>query len=370
MGKKVTRIKIENYKSIRRCDLELRDINILIGPNGGGKSNFISFFEMLNSFVDGNFQTFVKRRGGANNLLYFGRKESKYIYGDIEFQNNRYEFRLLPDDEDNLFFQNEVGYYWNSTKNRWESKLISQNTYESKLPDPKTWPSDWGPWKGIGYYVYNAIKTWKVYHFHDTSRDSPLRRKCLLDDNRFLRPDGSNLPAFLFMLEKRYPDHFKQIESAFRNITPFFDRFTLEPDMTNENYIGLNWRQKESEHLFSAVHLSDGSLRMIALLTLLLQPEELRPTTIIIDKPELGLHPSAIQMIADIIKSVSEKTQIIISTQSPALISYFEPEDIIVTEFIDKETKFQRLERKELEQWLEEYSLGELWEKNIIGGRP
>ncbi len=370
MGRKVDRLIIENFKSIRKCDVELGDINILIGPNGGGKSNFISFFTMLNRFVESKFQNFVKKQGGANNLLYFGRKHSEYIRGDIYFKTNRYEFILEPDVENRLFFSREVAYFKPHDRGSWISKTLGMNEYESKLIDPESQRSDWGPWKGIGFYVYDALRTWRVYHFHDTSENSPLRLPCNVNENKYLHPDASNLPAFLYMLHRTYPDSFSDIENAFRSIAPFFDKFELEPDRDKSEIIRLEWKHIDSDYLFTASHLSDGSLRMLALLTLLLQPEHLLPTTILIDEPELGLHPAAIELLAEVIKSVSKKSQIIISTQSPLLVSHFEPEDIIVVELVEKETVFKRLEKKELEHWLEDYSLGELWQKNIIGGRP
>ncbi len=370
MKRKVDRLVIENFKSIRSCDIELNDINILIGSNGGGKSNFISFFTMLNTFVEGKFQNFVKKQGGANNLLYFGRKYSSFIRGDIYFKNNRYEFILEADIENRLFFNRETTYFKPSDKDTWFSKTLSTNEYESKLTDQKTHKSDWGPWKGTPFYVYHALKTWRVYHFHDTSVNSPMRTPCNVNENKYLHPDASNLPAFLYMLQRAYPDSFSDIENAFRSIAPFFDRFELEPDRSNPEIIRLEWKHVDSDYLFTAVHLSDGSLRMLALLTLLLQPDHLLPTTILIDEPELGLHPAAIELLSEIIKSVSKKSQIIISTQSPSLVSHFEPEDIIVVELVEKETIFKRLDKKKLEHWLEDYSLGELWQKNIIGGRP
>ncbi len=369
MKRIVDKIFIENFKSIKKLELELRNINILVGSNGAGKSNFISFFRMLNSFVEKEFQTYVKKEGGANSLLYFGMKNSQYIKGKVIFQRNFYEFTLLPDIEDNLFFQYEkIGF--KTDKNYWSEEIINNNNSESKLLEKSEKRSIHGWQKSKSYYVFKAMKTWRVYHFHDTSYTSPMRHPSKINDNKFFRYNASNLPSFLYLLQKNFPENFNAIERNFRKIAPFFSRFELQPDRLNPEIIRLEWKHKDSDEYFSAAHLSDGSLRMLCLLVLLLQPDEFLPSTILIDEPELGLHPAAIRLFSELVKITAKKTQIIISTQSPLLISYFKPEDIIVVDIKDKQSVFRRLESKELEVWLEEYTLGELWEKNIIGGRP
>lgn len=366
----VDRIIIENYKSIKSADVELGKVNILIGVNGAGKSNFISFFTMLNAMVEKRLQEFTAKEGGASNLLHFGPKESQYILGKIHFQMNYYEFKLEYTKDDRLYFVYE-NVAFDKGDGDWFIYSInnpfSYSPYESKLEEESKQPGYSGG-KSIAFYVYNSVKTWRVYHFHDTSYNSPLRRACSINDNRFFRQDGSNLPAFLYMLEKRYPKNYKSIEFTFQSHVPAFEGFVLEPDMLNPEMIRLKWKHRGKDVLFSAVHLSDGSLRLLCLLTLFLQPEELMPSTIIVDEPELGLHPAGIYLISELIKSCS--AQVIVSTQSPSLVNYFEPEDVIVVEYKDGESLFKRLERKELQEWLKDYSLGELWEKNIIGGRP
>jgi len=369
MGKrKVDKLVIDNFKSIRHLELELRDINILIGANGVGKSNFIAFFRMLNSFVEKEFQRYVRREGGANNLLYFGRKNSEFIEGKVYFYPNSYEFKLIPDNQDTLFFEYERVGFWTDYE-YWDFDYIGRNTYESNLLEASRKRGKW--WStSKSYYVYNSMKTWRVYHFHDTSNESPMRRACNINDNKFFKYNAANLPAFLYLLQHKYEKNFKQIERNLRKIAPFFDRFVLERDRLNNELIRLEWKHKDSDEYFNASHLSDGTLRMLCLLTLLLQPDEFLPSTILIDEPELGLHPAAIELFSELIKITSKKTQIVMSTQSATLISHFDPEDIIVVDVEDNQSVFRRLDKKELEQWLEEYSLGELWEKNILGGRP
>ncbi len=195
-----------------------------------------------------------------------------------------------------------------------------------------------------------------------------MKQVCAINDNQVLHPNGSNLAAFLFFLKEAHPKNYEDIRTAVQQVAPFFDDFVLRRNPLNKTTIQLEWREKGSDVPFLAHHLSDGSLRFMLLSTLLLQPN--LPETIIIDEPELGLHPFAINFLASLIKSVSKEKQIICSTQSVTLVNQFDPEDLIIVDRKDGQTVFNRLESDQVEKWLADYSLGDLWEKNWIGGRP
>jgi predicted ATPase len=360
----IDRIYIENYKSIRELDIELNPINVLVGANGVGKSNFISFFKLLNVIYKNELQNHVATHGKADSFLHFGRQVSEHLKGEIFFKNsqaiNSYKFELVPNQSSNLIINNEWSGYgtkypiWDYN-NYWgldytSHILVSSNSYRDKD------------------YLQIHFNTFKIYHFHDTSTDSALRTPCLLKDNRRLREDGSNLAAFLYLLQKKHPKKFKLITRTIQSIAPFFKGFLLEPDNLDESMIELVWEEKGSDMYLNAYHLSDGTIRFIALATLLLQPNP--PSTIIIDEPELGLHPFAINKLAGLIKKASVKSQIILSTQSVNLVSNFDPENIITVDRADKQSVFKRLDSQDLKNWLEDYSLGDLWTKNIIGGQP
>ena len=197
-----------------------------------------------------------------------------------------------------------------------------------------------------------------------------MKRTADLYDNRLLRHDGSNLAAFLYLLQRRHPGSFDQIRRTVQMVAPFFDDFELEPQALNPDTILLEWRHKGSDAYFNAASLSDGTLRFIALTTLLLQPPSLRPSVILLDEPELGLHPYAITLLASLVKKAATYGQVIMATQSPTLLDHFNPEEIIVADRVNGEAKFARLDAERLEVWLEDYSLGQLWEKNEIGGTP
>jgi predicted ATPase len=187
-------------------------------------------------------------------------------------------------------------------------------------------------------------------------------------DNRFLRADSGNLAAFLYRLQEKEPDYFRNIEDTVRQIGPFFGGFKLAPSALNEEKIRLEWYERGSDTYFNASALSDGTLRFMCLATLLLQP--MLPSLILIDEPELGLHPAAIQLLAGLLQSAATRTQLIVATQSVTLVNQLLPEHVWVVEREDGQSLFRQLQAADMSSWLEDYGLGELWEKNILGGRP
>lgn len=353
-------LEIEKFKSIKKLELSLKKINILIGPNGAGKSNFIQFFNLLNNIVLQNIQNYVAVNGGADNFLYFGRKHSDTFSGFLSFGRNAYQFDLTATNENNFYFSRELTIYQNPVHGGVSRRDISSANKESNLNKHKDNVTD---------HIIRALTTWGVYHFHDTSSSAKIKQEGEINDNRSLKRDASNLAAFLYLLQEKHNEYFLRIENTLKLIAPFFEKFLLQPLALNEAKIKLEWKHIGSDEYFNANHLSDGTLRMICLITLLLQPN--LPDTIIIDEPELGLHPAAIELITSLIKSVAASNkQVICSTQSVTFLNHFEPDDIIVVNRKNGESEFNRLDKSTLTEWLNEYAIGELWEKNVLGGRP
>lgn len=357
---KLDRIQISGFKSIGSIDLTLNSLNVLIGANGAGKSNFISVFDLLNQIVMRRLQLFVGKAGGADALLHFGRKTTEEIVIHTYFGPNAYEIRLTSTAQDTLIFSKEVAYgnlelFDHPLGSGHKETLLSAATRRLE-------------------HISNAdviledLNSWKVYHFHDTSDNAPVKQTGDIDDNALLRADAANLAAFLYLLQEKHPEHYERIVKTVRLAAPFFDDFVLRPSPLNPGKILLEWREVNSDAYFNVHALSDGTLRFICLATLLLQPQ--LPTTIIIDEPELGLHPYAIVLLASLIRSAATQTQVIVSTQSVSLVNQFAPEDIIVVDREAGQSTFKRLDTTSIENWLEEYGLGELWEKNVLGGRP
>lgn len=360
-------ITVSGFKSIASIDkLKLNAINVLIGPNGSGKSNFIGVFALLHAMREGRLQDYVLRAGGADKILHFGSKVTQAIEIHICFRGevNQYRIVLQATDTDQLYPRSEIAYSWSdlALDPAAESQTLAPRGVEAGISDPHS--------SGPASFVRGHLDSWRLYHFHDTSSTSPMKKTADVHDNRFLRPDGSNLAAFLYYLRLRHETSYSLIRRTVQRVAPFFDDFLLEPLKLNPDKIRLEWRHKGSDAYFDASSLSDGSLRFIALATLFLQPEVYRPSVILVDEPELGLHPSAITMLAALMKQASHHTQVIVSTQSPLLLDNFQPEDVLVADRVDGATQFTRLQSANLATWLENYSLGQLWEKNELGGRP
>ncbi|MHB8853521.1 MAG: AAA family ATPase [Ignavibacteriaceae bacterium] len=362
---KVSQISIRNFKSIRKLDLTLNKINVLIGQNGAGKSNFIQFFNLLNNIVSQNLQNYVTTNGGADNLLYFGRKHSESFSGTLFFGWNHYNFELTATNENKLFFSKEITGYQNTYHGGLSERNLANGNSETNLIENFRKEDH----KGVVHHILGSMVNWRVYHFHDTSSTSKVKQEGDINDNRTLRRDASNLAAYLYLLQEKFNDYYLRIENTIKLIAPFFEKFQLQPLALNKEKIRLEWKHIGSDEYFNANHLSDGTLRMICLITLLLQPN--LPDTIIIDEPELGLHPAAIELLTSLIKSVTANDkQVICSTQSVTFLNHFEPEDIIVVDRNDGESIFKHLDKNSLTEWLNEYAIGELWEKNVLGGRP
>jgi predicted ATPase len=238
------------------------------------------------------------------------------------------------------------------------------------LKDHKDDPGRWGANRGVPSYVFDAISSWVVYHFHDTSLNAAVRRPRALNDNETFRQNAENLAPFLYRIQQTYPTSYSRIRDVVRLAAPFFHDFKLRPMPTSPDMIQLEWQQTGSDYPFRANQLSDGTLRFICTATALLQPSP--PPMILFDEPELGLHPYALTLLGNLFKQAVEPygKQLIISTQSAPPLNEFAPEDIVVVERANAESTFRRLDSTHLSEWLEEYTLGELWLKNILGGRP
>lgn len=359
---RLSRVEIEGFKSIRKAVVPLGPLNIMIGPNGAGKSNFIALFEMLNEMVEGRFEAFVGKRGQADAFLHFGRKVTPEIKIELRSGPNAYRVAWVPTVRDQLMFREEVVELGPSFPAATERSLGSGHR-ETRLIEVLNWKP-----RKVGDQILRSAKSWKVYHFNDTSESASIRTAGGINDNEYLRSDGSNLAAFLLFLRETARPHYDRIRDVVRLVAPFFDDFHLRPMPKDPHKIQLEWRQPGSDYPFLAFQLSDGSLRFICLATLLLQPD--LPSTIILDEPELGLHPYAITVLADLLRGAAAEKQVIVSTQSVTLVNQFEPEDIIVVECIDGASVFRHLDRAAVKRWLGDYGLGDLWEKNVLGGRP
>lgn len=349
-------IEISGYKSIKSERIDLKPINILIGANGSGKSNFISFFDFLNRLYNRNLNDYIALSGGENKILHKGQKITDTISFRVEFENgnNGYSAIIKTGIDgfvftiERLIFKSDIGI--DISKSEREARLKISDNLRAK-------------------HIIKYLNGFRKYHFHDTSDKSPFNTLSHIEnDSYYLYNNGANLAAFIYNINLNNKQVYNRIIKIIQSIAPYFSDFFLIPN--NENYIRLQWKDKFSDNVYGITDLSDGTIRFIALTILFMQPD--LPDTIIIDEPELGLHPSAIAKLTGMIKSVSAKNcQVIIATQSTDLISHFSPESIITVDQINGCSKFKRLNNDELLEWIDDYTIDDLWKRNIITtGQP
>lgn len=358
----LTHLTVRGFKSIRALeDFELKPLNVLIGPAGAGKSNFIDLFRMLRSMVEKRLQMFVALGNRPKTILHDGANTSRQIEVQLTFGRNAYRFVLVPDGERLVFKEEE-------TRTLGEKETVvhslGEGHDESRLEEMAGRKEN-----GFSDHLWEAVAGWRSYHLNDTSGKSGMRGAGEIRDNLELHSDASNLVPFLRNLNEKYPNHYRQIIAMTQHVAPFLEDLIYREG--EEEYVELEWHHAgNSKMTLGPWQLSDGTLRFIGLATVLLQPDYFAPGLMLIDEPELSLHPRAIALVADMLKSASETRQIIVTTQSADLVSEMAPENIVVVNRKDGESLFDRPNKEELRVWLEEdeYTLGDLWKMNTFGG--
>lgn len=363
---KLSQIVIRGFKSIafdKPITLRIGDINILLGANGAGKSNIISFFKMLGFMMSGSFQRYIAMSGTNQFFLYYGSKKTPTLDASISFESDTssdiYRFSLTSAVPDRLIVSSEE-IEWKKNNQSFKKQLVSDFN-ESALIKATDKTSK---------IIRNILSQCKVYQFSDSSVSSPMRQSSTVESAHYLQSEANNIASFLYYLKNNYVESYERIVDYVQSVVPQFHDFYLEPE---RGYLSLKWTDNSAnDYVFTADQFSDGSIRFIALATLLLQPEETMPSVIIIDEPELGLHPYAIEQLTEMIKDASLHSQIIAATQSPTLIDGFDMDDVSIIERNDDNqcTMVHKLNKDEYKKWLDDYSLSELWDKNVIGGRP
>ncbi|MFF3819383.1 AAA family ATPase [Streptomyces bluensis] len=361
MRYKLSEVFIEGFASIRSSTLTLGDVTVLVGANGAGKSNVVGALELLGRMADEQLALEVGLRGGAGAMQYAGTRAEEGIRLRVTAPPYRYEAHLMPAAHDSFVFAAEKGHFHETGHGRPLNESFGQGHRESLLREKEIEQLSRlaGPMRAI-------LAGCRVFHFQDTSSNAPVKKLGFTADNEALRPDAKNLAAFLLRLHDSEPKAYRRIVRAVRTVAPFFRDFLLAEEPGGK--IRLRWLQEGVDAIFPAEALSDGTLRYICLCVLLLQPDP--PALLTLDEPELGLHPYAIVQLADMLRSTATRSQVVIATQSVTLLNQFALDDVVVVEREEGATALHRPKREELREWLEDYSLGELWEKNVLGGRP
>lgn len=369
---KLREIYLKGFKSIDGTTgqtIPFGDITVLLGANGSGKSNLVSFFSMLNFMMTGALNQYVSKQG-ISRLLFYGPKQTESISFELRFEDatavDIYSTRLSYGLPDRLFINGEKITFHRKDRTQPQEYFLKSIEGESGLVKDERQTSK---------VVYSLLSGIRTYQFHDTSDTAKIKDRGYVDDVKYLRHDAGNLAAFLKMLKEssKYTKYYERIVRHIQRVMPQFGDFDLESLPNAKDYVRLNWKDSSgSDYLFDPDQISDGSLRFTALATLLLQPPDLLPKFIVLDEPELGLHPAALAELAGMVKIAAQKTQVLLATQSTRLVDEFSPEELIIAERDEQRhcTVFKKLDAEQLRDWLDRYSLSELWEKNVLGGQP
>ncbi len=374
-GTTIESVHIRGFRSLANVEVtNIPNAAVFIGANGSGKSNFIRFFEMLSWMLGPRrLAEFVKIQGGADDQLFGGNRVTSYIAAEIRMRTekgrNDYRLKLSYGRDDSLFFKEEC-FRFNGNDHKGEAPWypLESTHKEANIVEASqaVEPQDFNP--TTARVIVNLLRKCSVYQFHDTSDNSNFNKSWDVTDNNYLRSHGGNLAAILHRLEREDIKRFERINKQISRILPVFDRFDIE-----ESYgkVMLRWKAKGTDKTFGAHLTSDGSLRFFALATLLNLPYGMLPDVLLLDEPELGLHPAAVSLVGGMIKSLAVDRQIIVATQSPLFVDSFDLEEIFVLELQDGQTKFRKLKPDDYQSWLDDsFTPGELWQKNLLGGRP
>ena len=366
------RLTVRGFKSIRSLEeFEVRGVNVLIGANGAGKSNLLDVFRSVSELANGGWQVHVQQEGGADAMLYGGRRKTRRLEIALSFDRGHchYSFSAEPAGDGLV-----LGREWLSPGAAEAAEPVTARRLLSGRPsgwsaeDVRDDARDLAIYQ-LSAYALSGIRDWRVHHFGDTSRVSGMRCPQDVRDNLRLKADGSNLAPFLRFLRERHPRRLQDIVETVRIAAPFFGDFVYRKDV--EQRVELEWYHRDDRNTpLGPGQISDGLLRFVCVATVLLQPPELQPDPIMIDEPELGLHPSALTLLAEMVRGASQARRVILSTQSADLVSEFDPEDVVVVNRRNGESAFERLDSDQLTDWLENYTVGDLWKANVVGGGP
>jgi predicted ATPase len=422
-------IKIDGFRSFKKVELDLSPLSVLIGPNNGGKSNFLDLMSLMAEAGQGHLSDGIASRGGFRSVAFgfswsedilvefrFRAKRSMYglafppLYGELgsdvrfklglNFQPMAPVVTLEEITEEPTPQQPQPIQVMKRSKDGCVFRPVDQDTgwgtQETKPPESegherKTVPlsilaralgakrleseSELAIFQVKDLYRYptpytllKEFQEWTLYRDINVGPEAPVRLPALLRPTTRLSEDGANLSPVLHTIKERHRDSWEEILELLRTAYPGFRDITI-PGEGGDGKVVLRWYEEPyAKDGVSVNLLSDGTLKFLCLIAILMTPAP--PPLICIDEPELGLHPDWIKLVAEMMQSAAARTQLIVATHSPQIVAKLDPEQVIVTEKENGETHLRRLESRDLEKWLKEFNLSDLWLAGHFGGRP
>ena len=369
---RIESVSIRGFRSLADFSIsEMPNASVLIGANGSGKSNFIRFFEMVSWMLRyRGLAEFIERQGGADDQLFGGNRTTPRMEAEISLRTdkgrNDYGFALSYAHPDRFFLGDERFRFSRAGRSA-EAPWVELESSHRQAAIVHARHSRLDVNATTASVIVGLLKDCSPFQFHDTSDDSNFKKRWDVEDNNHLHSHSGNLAAMLHRLEQEDSRRYETICRHIDRVLPVFDRFAIEPSYGK---VSLRWKAKGTDKTIGAHLTSDGSLRFFALVTLLNLPPEMLPSVVLLDEPELGLHPAAVTLIGGMIKSLAAQRQVIVATQSPLLVDAFDLNEIFVLDLEDGQTKVRKPNKSDYEHWLDEFTTGELWQKNLLGGRP
>lgn len=352
----IKKLKVKNYKSLKNVELDLDKFNVLIGPNASGKTNLLDCLTFVSEIAQKSLNDSLKGRGDYKRVVFSGEKENIELSIDFIRDNEASKYFISISEEGVEEERLSIG----------DVGVIDRhlNDINKQLDSGEYQKVGVGTWVAAIYYhspkTREYLSSWRSYNFIT----SEMRKTYSAKRNLILDKNGGNLAQVLLSLHNERPKIFDKIENMLKQAIPQVDELLTPLTEGGDTYVAI--REKGFDSPFDYFQVSDGTLRLLAYITAIASIE---PKLICFEEPENFIHPRLFELLVEILKK-SDK-QIILSTHSPYLVNWVEPEDVIIVEKKENETVMRRIkEVDKLKKHLEEIGLGELLYSGEVGGVP
>jgi predicted ATPase len=383
-------IQVQGFRRLRDFHLRLEPLNVMIGANGSGKTSLLEVFSLLAASASGGLKETIHNLGGVNlNLtaseysdtsaaeeMRFGLEKSVPGNAPLKYSVSLRQAGANYQIPNESFTQHQdvtkpgphkhfdAGYgdvrYYDPAARKLVIPAWEHDPQESALSQvPKMYqaPEDFR----------KTLASSTHYHGLDVGSRAPVRLPQPMREAKLPGRDGEDLVSCLYWMREAGPDRFETIQDTIRAAFPGFERLNFPPVAAGT--LALTWKEKGMKHPFFMHQLSEGTLRFLWLVTLLYSPGLTGVT--MIDEPEVSLHPELLSILADCLREASQRTQLIIATHADRLVRFLSPGDVVVMDVQeDGTTRATRAIDLNLDAWLDDYTLDQVWQHGTLGGRP
>jgi predicted ATPase len=379
------RLEVKGYRRLRRIDLSLRPFNVLIGANGVGKSSILEVIDLLAASADGVLEQTISHSGGVSSLITAdGKTDSMHLALHMPVTAEQpivYQMSIASEGNGYSIVREELTQQQDQGSEKpfrflnANAAIVEYYKAGAKKPDRPNWE-----YKRMETALSQVPKMYKkpenfrnvlassaeIYHTLSVSARAPVRLPQSMQPARTPGTDGEDLLSCLYLMRETERDRFEAVEDALRAAFPTFDRIDLPPAAAGS--LTLAWRDRSFVRPIFPHQLSEGTLRFLWLVTLLQSPE--LPAVTLIDEPEVSLHPEMLQLLAELMREASSRTQLVVATHSDRFVRFLDPDELVVCDLDEcGGTTVRRASDLDLDAWMKNYSLDQLWSMGRLGGR-